>query len=148
MKRFQSLFLLILLCLNLFSQNSQVVHLNNGWQFSQRDSSVWRTAEVPGSVQRDLLRHKVLPNPYYGTNEKDIQWVENFDWDYKKSFEISENQLAFDDAVMEFEGLDTHADVFLNGALILKSQNMFVGQTVSVKNALKKGTNELYIRFY
>ncbi len=147
MKRYLYL-ILIIFSQNIFPQNQQTLLLNEGWQFSQRDSSVWRTAEVPGSVQRDLIRLKVLPDPYYGTNEQNIQWVENYDWDYKKTFEISENQLAFDDAVMTFEGLDTHADVFLNGALILTSKNMFVGQMVPVKDALKKGTNELYIRFY
>ena len=50
--------------------------------------------------------------------------------------------------MLVFEGLDTHADVFLNGSRILQPQNMFVGHKISVKNSLQAGENKLYIRFY
>lgn len=148
MKRYLIVFSTILLSFSLFSQSSQTLLLHDGWKFSQRDSATWYDAEVPGSVQRDLIRHKILPDPYFGTNEHKVQWVENYDWDFKKTFTITDRQLAFDDAILQFEGLDTHADVFLNGARILTSQNMFVGHTISVKKVLRKGENQLYIRFY
>jgi len=99
-------------------------------------------------VQHDLIRHKVLSDPFYGTNEKLIQWVEDENWDFKKSFTVSAEQIRHDDAVIFFEGLDTQADVFLNGSRILRSENMFVGHKISVKNILKEGENSLYIRFY
>lgn len=131
-----------------FALSAQTVSLNEGWQFTQKNKDTWHEAEVPGSVQRDLIRHGVLPNPYYGTNENDVQWPEVEDWDFKKSFQVTAEQLKSDDAVIFFEGLDTHADVFLNGSRILQTQNMFVGHRVSVKNSLREGKNDLYIRFY
>ena len=131
-----------------FALSAQTVSLNEGWQFTQKNKDTWHEAEVPGSVQRDLIRHGVLPNPYYGTNENDVQWAEVEDWDFKKSFQVTAEQLKSDDAVIFFEGLDTHADVFLNGSRILQTQNMFVGHRVSVKNSLREGKNDLYIRFY
>lgn len=149
------IFLLILLPSFLMAQQSEVLHLNDGWQFSQvKDSNqdnetvLWYDAEVPGSVQRDLIRHGVLPDPYYGTNEELIQWVEDKNWDYRKTFEVTAEQLQYDDAVIFFEGLDTHADVFLNGSRILQTENMFVGHKVSLKNMLREGENKLYVRFY
>lgn len=45
------------------------------------------------------------------------------------------------------DGLDTYADVFLNGALILRSDNMFVGHKIEVKSVLRKGVNQLLVRF-
>jgi beta-mannosidase len=108
----------------------------------------WYDAEVPGSVQRDLVRHGVLPDPFYGTNEEKVQWVEDENWDFRKSFTVTAEQLQRDDALLFFEGLDTHADVFLNGSRILRSENMFVGHQVSVKHLLQEGENKLYIRFY
>lgn len=133
----------------LFSQNKvETQRLDDGWQFSQTGKNQWYDAEVPGSVQRDLIRHGVLPDPYFGTNENVVQWPEKEDWDFKKSFTLSEEQLNHDDALLFFEGLDTHADVFLNGSRILQSQNMFVGHKISVKNLLRKGKNNLYIRFF
>ncbi|NLJ00835.1 MAG: glycoside hydrolase family 2 protein [Bacteroidales bacterium] len=108
----------------------------------------WYDAEVPGSVQRDLVRHGVLPDPFWGTNEEKVQWVEDENWDFRKSFTVTGDQLKYDDALLAFEGLDTHADVFLNGSRILQSENMFVGHEVSIKHLLLEGENKLYIRFY
>lgn len=132
----------------MFAQNNEIITLNDGWQFTETDKDDWREAEVPGSVQRDLIRYKVLPDPYYGTNENDVQWPEKANWDFKKTFTLTADQLKNDDAILIFEGLDTYADVFLNGSKILHSQNMFIGYKVHVNNLLREGTNNLYIRFY
>ena len=137
-----------LMPLIMMAQKREVISLNEYWQFSQVNDTVWYDAEIPGSVQADLIRHGVLPDPFYGTNEKEIQWVEDQDWDYRKTFIVNTNQLSHDDAFIFFEGLDTHADVFLNGAKILQTENMFIGHKVPVKNLLKEGENKLYIRFY
>ncbi len=143
-----SLLLLVLLPFSLMAQQKEIILLNEGWTFSQKGKNIWYDAEVPGSVQRDLIRLGVLPDPYYGTNENEVQWPEMEDWDFRKSFEITAEQLQNDDAIIFFEGIDTHADVFLNGSRILQTENMFVGHRVSVKNSLREGKNDLYIRFY
>lgn len=132
----------------LIAQNTVNIQLNEGWQFSATSEDKWYEATVPGSVQYDLIRHKVLPDPYYGANETKVQWPEKKDWDFKKNFTVTADQLSFDDAVITFEGLDTHADVYLNGSRILQTQNMFIGHKVSVGNIIKEGENTLYIRFY
>ncbi len=124
------------------------IQLNDEWQFSQTNKNEWHSATVPGSVQSDLIKLKVLPNPYFGTNEDSVQWVEDENWDYKKSFQLTEAQLQYDDALLTFEGLDTHADVFLNGSKLFHSENMFVNHQTSVKHLLRKGENHLYVRFY
>src|SRR5690554_4557591 len=134
--------------LSLWAQSGATLSLNEGWQFSQMNKEQWYDAEVPGSVQRDLVRHGVLPDPFYGTNEEKVQWVEDENWDFRKSFTVTGDQLKYDDALLAFEGLDTHADVFLNGSRILQSENMFVGHEVSIKHLLLEGENKLYIRFY
>ncbi len=148
MKKLSLLILTLLPLFGLAQENTETVSLNNGWTFSQSDKDTWYDAEVPGSVQLDLIRHNVLPDPFYGTNEKLIQWVEDENWDFKKTFTVSAEQLNYDDAIIFFEGLDTQADVFLNGSRILRSENMFVGYKISVKDVLKEGVNSLYIRFY
>ena len=124
------------------------IDLNNEWQFSQTNKNEWHPATVPGSVQRDLIGLEILPNPYFGTNEDSVQWVEDENWDFKKNFQLTEEQLKYDDALLTFEGLDTHADVFLNGSKILHSENMFVSHQTSVKHLLREGDNHLYVRFY
>ncbi len=148
MKKISFLLLSGLFCLPVVLSAQQTVSLNDGWHFSQTGKNQWYAAEVPGSIQRDLVRCNVLPDPYYGTNELLVQWPEREDWDFKKTFTLNAEQLSYDDAVIFFEGLDTHADVFLNGSRILQSQNMFIGQKVSVKEILREGDNNLYIRFF
>lgn len=108
---------------------------------------LWSDAKVPGTVHQDLLNHNRIPNPFYGMNEEAVQWVENEDWMYRTSFVVDEHQLGRDAAVLEMDGLDTYADVFLNGALILRSDNMFVGHKIEVKPVLRKGVNQLLVRF-
>ena len=130
------------------NDNSEVVVLNTGWEFSQAGTELWRPAQVPGTVHQDLINHKQLPDPFYGINEQKIQWVENEDWEYRTAFTVTPEQLKRDDVQLVFEGLDTYADVYLNGALLLKADNMFVGYTIPVKSQLRIGENLLHIYFH
>ena len=128
-------------------EKPQVCTLHTNWTFCQVGDTLWSDAKVPGTVHQDLLNHNRIPNPFYGMNEEAVQWVENEDWMYRTSFVVDEQQLSRDAAVLEMDGLDTYADVFLNGALILRSDNMFVGYKVQVKPVLRKGVNRLLVRF-
>lgn len=128
-------------------EKTQVCTLHTNWTFCQVGDTLWSDAKVPGTVHQDLLNHNRIPNPFYGMNEDAVQWVENEDWMYRTSFVVDEQQLSRDAAVLEMDGLDTYADVFLNGALILRSDNMFVGHKIEVKPVLRKGVNQLLVRF-
>lgn len=127
---------------------SETLILNTGWEFSQAGEDRWMSAVVPGTVHQDLIRHDLLPDPFYGANEEKIQWVENEDWKYRITFIVTEQQMQRDDALLIFEGLDTYVDVYLNGSLILKADNMFVGYTVPVKTVLRPGKNSLQLYFH
>ena len=128
-------------------EKPQVCPLHTNWTFCQVGDTLWSDAKVPGTVHQDLLNHNRIPNPFYGMNEEAVQWVENEDWMYRTSFVVGEQQLSRYVAVLEMDGLDTYADVFLNGALILRSDNMFVGHKIEVKPVLRKGVNQLLVRF-
>lgn len=138
---------LSLLSVSGVSAQSQTWVLDKGWEFSQAGSDEWMSARVPGTVHQDLLDHGRLPDPFYGMNEQKVQWVEKEDWLYRTAFTVTADQLKSDAAWLTFEGLDTYADVYLNGSLLLKSDNMFVGHTVPVKAVLREGENRLMIRF-
>ena len=51
--------------------------------------------------------------------------------------------MAKQQIMLLFQGLDTYADVFLNGQLILEADNMFREWEVNVKEILQPGSNEL-----
>ena len=126
---------------------AQNLFLHTNWEFSKYGSHEWLAAQVPGTVHQDLIAHDKLPDPFYGMNEKEIQWVENEDWLYRTSFVLTEEQSAHEEIFLVFEGLDTYADIFLNGALLQRTDNMFVGYRIPVKRNLRKGENKLLVRF-
>ena len=135
------------LCLG--AQNApESVKLHQGWEFSQVGKGEWLPATVPGTVHQDLLNQDKLLNPFYGMNEEKVQWVENEDWVYRTSFQVTEEQLNRDEALLCFEGLDTYADIYLNGSLLERTDNMFVGYTLPVKEVLRKGENRLQVYFH
>lgn len=139
------LFLTILT--NLAAQDNANNPMASGWEFSRADEGIWRPATVPGTVHTDLLALKLIPDPFAGTNEKAVQWVDKKDWQYRKKWKLKKADLNFDVVELEFKGLDTYADVYLNNHLILQSANMFVSHIVNVKEWLVAGDNELRILF-
>ncbi|EBK2060186.1 glycoside hydrolase family 2 protein, partial [Salmonella enterica subsp. enterica serovar Typhi] len=97
----------------------------NHWNFKACDDTEWKPARVPGTVHTDLLRNGLIPDPFYGTNEHDLQWIDRKDWEYEASFEIDEVWFAMPRMELVFNGLDTYADVAVNGVRALSADNMF-----------------------
>ncbi|ASZ09524.1 glycoside hydrolase family 2 protein [Chitinophaga sp. MD30] len=120
----------------------------DSWEFSRTDDTRWRKASVPGTIHTDLLQHHLIPDPHVGMNEKAVQWIDKEDWQYRTAFDVPADWTAHDALELELQGLDTYAAIYLNGQHILKSNNMFVGRTVDVKEVIRTGRNELRIVFY
>lgn len=120
--------------------------LNEGWKFRRADEEGWLPAAVPGCVHTDLLKNGKIEDPFYGTNEHRLQWIDKKDWLYETTFDASD---VFGESSIDlvFDGLDTYCDVYLNGALILKADNMFRQWRVQVKQHLKETNNSLQLLF-
>ena len=135
------------------SLQKQIVPLNSGWEFRQlpggaaAENTVWRPAQVPGSVHLDLLHNNLIPDPYYRDNEAKLQWIEDADWEYRTTIQAPPDLLARKNIDLVFEGLDAYAEVYLNDKLILTADNMFREWRVPVKSLLKPGANQLHIVF-
>lgn len=133
-----------------FVMNAQVLERSLNaihWKFRKKEDKLWSPAMVPGTVHTDLLANDLIPDPFYGNNEAQLQWIENADWEYKASFNISKKELAQSHIELQFDGLDTYAKVYVNDSLILTADNMFRSWNVDVKKYVHKGTNKLYILF-
>jgi len=121
--------------------------LGGEWQFAsqQVDTDLnWQAAQVPGTVQTDLLRLGKIPDPFIASNEDSVQWVSEKKWVYKKQFAMTEAQLERKKHLLHFDGLDTYTKVFLNDSLILESNNAFRQWEVDV-SALLQSENTLMI---
>ena len=122
--------------------------LDKGWKFSQVGKGEWLPAKVPGTVHQDLMDNGKLVNPFYGMNEEKVQWVEKEDWQYRTTFILTKEQVEREDAVLRFDGLDTYVDIYLNGSLLERTDNMFVGYELPVKEVLREGENRLQVYFH
>ncbi len=124
-----------------------MTQLELNWKFRQVGTSPWYPASVPGNVFTDLYKNKLIEDPFYSDNEKELQWVEKKSWEYRCDFNGDTSLLKRKHIEVVFEGLDTYASVFLNDSLVLKADNMFRSWVVDIKHYLKAGTNTLYVVF-
>ncbi|MCU1267805.1 MAG: beta-galactosidase/beta-glucuronidase [Acidobacteria bacterium] len=123
------------------------VTISAGWQFREVGKDAWYPASVPGCVHTDLLKNKLIEDPFYRDNEQKQQWIGKTDWEYQTTFNVSAEILTRDNIDLVFEGLDTYANVFLNDVSLLNADNMFRTWRVDCKRLLKPGANTLRIRF-
>jgi len=110
------------------------VELRGPWVFRQAThagspaagANGWLPATVPGCVHTDLLANHRIADPFVGTNEKDQQWIDKEDWEYRTTFVADDALLARERIELDFRGLDTYAEVFVNGASVLSADTCFV----------------------
>ena len=99
--------------------------LHAGWHFRQADPALglaenfqaadgWMAATVPGTVYQDLIASGRIPDPFIGRNEEQVQWVAEAAWCYRVAFDVAAADRRAQMALV-FEGLDTFAQVWLNG---------------------------------
>ncbi len=117
------------------------------WNIFHPVKNQWIELGEKGSVQEALIATGELPDPFVGMNEDKFAWIEDYQWEFKSIFVLSEKEFASDFIELEFPSLDTYAAVFLNDSLIFTGQNAFIPHTVRLRNHLKLGVNELTIIF-
>ena len=119
--------------------------VSSGWQFRQKDSGDWLPATVPGTVHTDLLANGRIEDPFYRMNELGLQWIDKKDWEYRTEFSVDDELIGKKNQYLVFQGLDTYADVYLNGECIGSVDNMFRTWKFDVSGKLKVGDNELRV---
>lgn len=99
-------------------------------------------AELPSCMEQILFENGVISDPCYSDNVYSLRKYESYHQWYFTTFDS-----AFDTADLIFDGIDTVADVIVNGKLIGHCENMFISHTFTVP-ALKPCDNELIVHIY
>ncbi len=141
-------FVSVLICFSTIAQTSHRNLSTENWTFNKQNDSPKYKATIPGTVHTDLFQNNVIPDPFFGANEKQLQWIENETWEYEIYFSLSRAEFQNQNIDLEFDGLDTYATVYLNGKVVLQADNMFRKWIVSAKSYLKKDNNHLKIIFH
>ena len=129
-----------------------VVELNLGgvWSLAGMDAAsrpVACEAKVPGDVHSALFAAGLMKDPFYGQNERDVQWVAKKDWTFRRQFEVDAEFLSHEKVVLRLEDCDTFADIYVNGVKVGAAHDRFRRWDFDVKNALKPASNEIKLVF-
>lgn len=122
--------------------------LNQDWKMRCAGEDSFQKAVVPGTVYTDLLRNGSMEDPFFKDNElKALRLMDN-DYEYVTLFDCSGELDACAHKVLRFEGIDTIADVYLNGVQIGSPCNMHRIWEYEVTELLTGKENELKVLFH
>ncbi len=124
------------------------ITLNKNWRMKEVGAGEWVAASVPGSVYSDLLNAGLMEDPFWRDNELEALKLCDKDYTYETSFEVQDSLLKSDDIILQFEGIDTLADIYLNDTLLESVANMHRTWEFPVKDLLKEGENVLRVEFH
>ena len=122
--------------------------LHDNWQMTRRGANDWIPAVVPGSVYGDLLANGRMEDPYYRDNELKALEIIGDDFEYVTHFDVPEDFLKEEKLILRFEGIDTIADIMLNGTFLGHTENMHRIFEYSVRELLKPEDNELRVLLF
>ena len=102
--------------------------------------------KLPGDVHGALLDAGLIPDPYYGENEKLVMWINETAWGMERSFTASAADID-GYLTLTLAEVDCIATIFLNGEEIARTDNSFVRNDIDVTGKVHEGDNTLRIEF-
>ena len=103
---------------------------SGSWIVTNSNGSITANATVPGVVHTDLLSASIIPEPYAGFNELALHWVALENWTFSRTFTAPAAALTSSSSSnsvrLVFDGLDTVANITLNGRMLGRSINSFL----------------------
>ena len=126
----------------------QTCTLNGTWQLSAGHRSLESIdMQIPGTVLSGLLAAGKIKDPFYRTNEDATRALFWKDYVFTRTFDVDEELLAQQHIVLVCEGLDTLAEISINGTFLAKTDNMHRTWKFQAKKLLHPGKNEIQIVF-
>jgi beta-mannosidase len=103
---------------------------------------------IPSGIYSALESANLTESVLYSYNDVNLRWIAHQTWNYSLNFEISAENLNHEFLILTFHGLDTVAEISLNGKLLGNISNMFIRFRFDVKELLIVGENFLQIKFF
>lgn len=126
----------------------QTCTLNGTWQLSAGHRSLESVdMQIPGTVLSGLLAAGKIKDPFYRTNEDATRALFWKNYVFTRTFDVDEELLAQQHIVLVCEGLDTLAEISINGTFLAKTDNMHRTWKFQAKKLLHPGKNEIQIVF-
>ena len=110
--------------------------LNGTWKMTGAGYEVEGT--VPGSLYSFLLDAGLMEDPYWRDNEFDCLALTHNDYTFSRTFDFEKGE---DTYLLRFEGVDTFADIYLNGHHLAYLDDMHITYELDVTDYLVNGEN-------
>jgi beta-mannosidase len=117
--------------------------LNGTWNMQGNGYNV--DGKIPGSIYSFLLDAKLIDDPFYRDNEDFALKLCEHDYIFSRKFDVKKTNNKF---LLCLEGIDTIADIFVNGFFVAHVQNMHLKYEFDVTNLLISGENEVAVKIY
>ena len=121
--------------------------LAGAWQLRSADGRVQCPIELPGDVHSALLEAGLIPDPYIGTNEEEVQWVGETGWILERDVPLPAAMLEAPSVYLNAAVLDTFCEIFINGVMAGSAGNAFRRHRFEVRSFLRGGENRFTLRF-
>ena len=136
---------------NIFSQTNDTdlyrgeLILTGEWKLRKIGDEKWiDSVNFPNSIHRILWEKKIIENPYYGDNEKKLNWIEESDWEAEMEFGGITYELPYHE--IHFESLEPYVRVYLNGHFLFESDNAFREYKFDIGPFINKNSNSNKLR--
>ncbi|KAK9813583.1 hypothetical protein WJX73_008656 [Symbiochloris irregularis] len=103
------------------------------------------SADLPVYTLQALQDQELISDPLYRYGEEALHWTTDVDWNFTKEFQLPYQMLAHQHVHLLCEGLDTVADILVNGKLAASTKNAFRLHRVPIKHLLQQGPNTVLI---
>ena len=124
-----------------------MIQLDGVWNLHCPARNLNIPISIPGDVYTALLDQKLIPDPYYSTNEKLVQWLWQVEWIFDRKFDVK-NVTIYLAFVLDLEMVDTFTTVYINDQKALNTTSCFKFYRTNIINFLKEGRNDIRIEFH
>lgn len=124
-----------------------ILDLNGKWELRDAAGVPLCSVEVPGTVISGLCAAGKIEDPYYRENEYEVRDLFWKDYQFVRSFVADQELVGLKELNLVCKGLDTLAQICINGKELAATDNMHRTYILPVKEYVHEGENEICITF-
>ncbi|MCH5321184.1 MAG: hypothetical protein J1E36_05435 [Eubacterium sp.] len=123
------------------------INLAGNWIMKNCTDGKEYDAVIPGSDFGNLIKNNTIKSPLISGDEKEGISVGENDFEFKRDFVITAEDLKYNHINLQCAGLDTLCTCYINGKEAFKSNNAFIPIDFDIKEFLNEGTNSILLHF-
>lgn len=126
----------------------EIFSLCGDWTLKNCTDNKTYEATIPGSNFGNLIKAGAIVNPLISGKEEEALEIAKNDFEFSKSFTISDEILKYENVNLKCESLDTLCECIINGKKAFSSKNSHLPVDINIKEFLVSGENTILFHFF